>query len=100
MAIFADMEERIPITCRVSIDTAIAILELAHGSFNDSIGEAIGFLVREHRSHSQSPSGSPRQPSTGRVVVERDLPLGEHVALAGLQPHHVYLREALLEFLK
>lgn len=39
------MDERIPITCRVSIDTARLILDLAHDKFDDSLGEAVEFIV-------------------------------------------------------
>lgn len=40
--------EKIPITCRVSVETAYAIVTLAHDRFADSMGEAVDFIVSEY----------------------------------------------------
>lgn len=40
--------EKIPLSCRVSAETAIAILEVAHDMFDDSIGKAVEHIVSEY----------------------------------------------------
>lgn len=39
--------EKIPMTIRVSLETALTLLDLAHDEFDDSLGGAVESIVNE-----------------------------------------------------
>lgn len=39
--------EKIPVTCRLSFDAALFLVNIAHDKFGDSLGKAVEWLISE-----------------------------------------------------